>query len=382
MANGSDVVEMGYIDITNGSVVIYPDHYIQNNKTTRYSGKNFTITGTTTANTVEIAGDKNNTYDINILDLSIQVNSIDKTCAFNISEGANVNLKLLGTNVLKSGNHCAGLQKSSKDGTLTIDGTGSLTANGGMYSAGIGGGETSASVASCTNIIINGGTITAKGGSLGTGIGAGYFGSAIVDNIQINGGIVDLGRNGAAGIGTSRTGTSVSNIKITGGKVIASSWGECPGIGGANLSDVEISGGTMEISTGISSTCPAIGVKNSTSTVKGIYIIGGNVYLHADKGSVLIGTTSMAVAPTDKDDEEVLETILTLSGVNSELSITNIEFEDYSGTYGLKDMYTRSNGKVYLYLPSGAKVVSITAGGSTYTTATPITAGTTGTLTK
>ena len=372
---------MGYIDVTEGSVIIYPDHYTQNGKTTKYNGKNYTITGTTTANTVEIAGDKTNTYNINILNLSIQVNSIDKTCAFNISEGANVNLKLLGTNVLKSGAYCAGLQKSSKDGTLTIDGTGSLTANGGTQSAGIGGGATSASVASCTNIIINNGTITANSGGMAPGIGSGYFGSAIVDNIQINRGTVAAkGRN--AGIGTARGGTSVSNIKITGGKVLAVSDYESTGIGGHNLSNVEITGGTVEVYTTISAkTLPAIGTKN-TSTVEKIYITGGNAYIHSGSGSINIGSTSTAVAPTDKDDEEVLETTLTLSGVNSELSITNIAFEDYSGTYGLKDMYTRSDGKVYLYLPSGAKVVSITAGGSTYTSATPITAGTTGTLTK
>lgn len=379
MANGSDVVEMGYIDITNGSVVIYPDHYIQNNKTTRYSGKSFTITGTTTANTVEIAGDKNNTYDINILDLSIQVNSISNACAFNISEGANVNLKLLGTNVLKSGAYCAGLQKSSKDGTLTIDGTGGLTVVGGTWSAGLGGGGTSANVASCTNIIINNGIISASSGNLGPGIGSGDFGSAITDNIQINGGNITASGNNA-GIGTSRRGTSVSNIKITGGKVYARSTYESVGIGGNNLSNLEISGGTVEIATTVSSSLPAIGVKD-TSTVEGIYIIGGNAYIHS-RGSIKIGKNNEEVAPTDKNDEEVLETVLTLSGVNSELSITNIEFEDYSGTYGLKDMYTRSDGKVYLYLPSGAKVVSITAGGSTYTSATPITAGTTGTLTK
>lgn len=370
---------MGFIDVTEGSVIIYPDHYIQNDKTTQYKGKNFTIVGATTTNTVEIAGDKSNTYNINILDLSIRVNSINRTCAFNISEGANVNLKLLGTNTLMSGRSCAGLQKSSKDGTLTIDGTGSLNAKGGASAAGIGGGETSATVASCSNIIINGGTITAEGIDCGPGIGTGYYGAATADNIQINGGNVTIIGNDA-GIGTSRNGTSVSNIKITGGKVSVRSWYESVAIGGHNLSNVEISGGTMEIYTTVGAqNFPAIGVKN-TSTVEKIYITGGNAYIHSGRGSINIGSTSTAVAPTNKNDEEVLETVLTLSGVSSELPITNIEFQDYTGTYGLKDMYTRNNGKVYLYLPEDAKVASITAGGTTYTAVTPIEAGSSGTL--
>ena len=378
-----DVKEIGYIDVTNNSLKIYPDYYIQGEQKTTYSGKSFIITGTTTFNTVEIYGDKTNTFDINIYNLSVQVNSIENTCAFNIKEGANINLHLMGTNTFKSGSNYAGLQKSSKDGTLTIDGDGILTANGGYCSAGIGGGNASASVAaSCTNIIINSGIITANSGNNGSGIGAGYSGSAIVDNIQINGGVITAaGAN--AGIGTARKGASVSNIKITGGKVKAYSSYESVGIGGANLSDVEISGGSLDVYTSISAkNLPAIGSKSSSGTVENILITGGNAYIHSGSGSIHIGSSGTEVAPTNKDGEEVLQTIITLSGVNTELQITNIEFEDFTGTYGIKDMYTRNNGNVYLYLPAGAKVASITAGGSIYTIATPIEAGTSGTLTK
>ena len=45
-------------------------------------------------------------------------------------------------------------------------------------------------------------------------------------------------------------------------------------------------------------------------------------------------------------------------------------------------MTTWSNGKVYLYLPAGVKVKSITAGDLIYTSETPIEAGTSGILNK
>lgn len=370
------VLETRLLNIESGSIDIYPDYYLQNGEKNKYNGKGFVITGSTMVNSINIFGNDSNTYSMSVLDLSIDVHSISDVSAFNIKEGANINLELIGTNIFKSGSKCAGLQKSNKKGTLTIDGTGTLTANGGEHSAGIGGGATSANVSSCTNIIINNGTINANSGNLGPGIGAGYFGSAVVDNIQINGGIINaVGNN--AGIGTGRRGSAVSNIKITGGKITARSWYESVGIGGANLSNVEISGGTLNI-TGYN-TFPAISGRNGIT--ENIIINGGNVYLYST-GSVIVGSTNTSVSPISQNNEDVLKTVLTLNGVSSEIIINNIEFSDYSGTYGLKDMYTRTNGKVYLYLPVGAKVVSLTVGEDKYVTENPIEAGSEGILQK
>ena len=57
--------------------------------------------------------------------------------------------------------------------TLTIKGTGSLTASSNGYGAGIGGGN----YISCGNIEIQGGTIMATGGDEAAGIGSGKDGS-------------------------------------------------------------------------------------------------------------------------------------------------------------------------------------------------------------
>lgn len=96
--------------------------------------------------------------------------------------------------------------------TLTINGTGSLTASSNGYGVGIGGGYNIA----CGNIEIQGGTITATGGNQAAGIGSGFQGTC--GNITISGGTVTAtgGHNGGAGIGSGYEGTC-GNITITRG---------------------------------------------------------------------------------------------------------------------------------------------------------------------
>lgn len=369
----NDVVETGYIDISKGSCKIYPDYFEQNGEKILYDGKNFLVMGTTESNTLEINGDSTNTYNITINNLEIKVGSVNDACAFNIKEGANVNLNLMGESFFQSAAYYAGLQKSSREGTLTIDGTGKIKTNGGTWAAGIGGGT--GSYSSCTNIIINNGTIEANSGNLGPGIGSGNNGSAIVDNIQINGGnITAKGIN--AGIGSSRTRVSVSNIKITGGKLNIQSIYENSGIGGKDLKNIEITGGTAEISS--RAVKPAIGC---TSSIEDLNITGGNINLYTN-GSIVVGTNSTEILPTNEDGDNVLRTEIILNGVNKELPINKIEFENYSGTYGLNDMYTNKTGKIYLYLPAGAKVKKVVADGETYSGQEPIEAGSSGSFIK
>jgi len=103
--------------------------------------------------------------------------------------------------------------------TLTILGSGSLTASSNGYCAGIGGGDG----VDCGNITITGGTINATGGYKAAGIGSGIKSSC--GNITITGGTVNAtGGDYAAGIGSgggtdsSGYGTyyaSCGNITIT-----------------------------------------------------------------------------------------------------------------------------------------------------------------------
>jgi hypothetical protein len=55
-----------------------------------------------------------------------------------LNDGANLTLTIIGDNTLIAGNDCAGIQ-APYGTTLTIDGAGSLKANGGGFGAGIGG---------------------------------------------------------------------------------------------------------------------------------------------------------------------------------------------------------------------------------------------------
>ena len=115
------------------------------------------------------------------------------------------------------------------DKTLTIKGTGSLTASS-KYGAGIGGGWQIA----CGNIEIQGGTVDATGGSNAAGIGSGN--KAGCGSITISGGTVTAtGGKNAAGIGSGYQG-NCGAIEISGGTVTATGGAEGAGIGSGRKS--------------------------------------------------------------------------------------------------------------------------------------------------
>ncbi len=141
----------------------------------------------------------------------------DKTVVLsgvNISSGSitcsgNVTMILLGSNsVTTATNEKAAIKIGGSGTTLTITGSGSLTAQGGQSAAGIGTDRNGTG----GNIVINGGTVTATGGKFGAGIGTGraQSGSSTCGDITINGGTVTAtgGSNGGAGIGTGLSITS------------------------------------------------------------------------------------------------------------------------------------------------------------------------------
>lgn len=134
---------------------------------------------------------------------------------------------------------------SGGDGSnITING-GNVTAVGGVYGSGIGGGSGNG-----TNITINNGIVNATGKANGAGIGGGD-----ASNIIINGGeVTAIGtgdsstqNNGGSGIGGS-TGGNGENITINGGKVKASAEAGAAAIGGGRAGDgknITITGGEV-----------------------------------------------------------------------------------------------------------------------------------------
>ena len=237
-----------------------------------------------TNNTVTITAEKNATANVTLENVNIDTGTRGGAAITTSGEG-NVNIELDGTNRVQSGNTHAGVEKKD-NGTLTItdeNKDGSLTATGGDFGAGIGGGEGG----SGSNITIEGGKVKAIGGSLGAGIGGGKDGSG--SNIAIEGGKVEASSSGGgAGIGGG-SGGSGSNIAVSGGEVTAQG-----GVGGAGIGGGQGgSGSNITISDGeVTATGGGAGAGIGGGYVgsgKGITIEGGEVTARGDLGGAGIG---------------------------------------------------------------------------------------------
>ncbi|GHT22760.1 hypothetical protein FACS189430_05010 [Bacteroidia bacterium] len=300
--------------------------------------------------------------NVTLSDVSIDVSHIGVSgssvpngvndCAFTTgycgSMGGEVNLTLLGTNTLKSGHYSAGILVSGGDGktisrttlTITDKSTGTLNVTGGP--SGIGGGSGPSLDSNGGTIIINGGTITATCTDInGSGIGGGVWhtdglwdddNGATSGAITINGGTVTAissGSGAGSGIGGGTNTTSRRNITIAGGTVTAISNGSGSGI--STSGNLLIRGGSVN-SSGMS----AASITNYNETVYPVTLTTGS-----PNSPVLAGS---------------------ISGVNC----ANTPIPD-NGVYGIKDVKTDSEGKLYLWLPARTADVHIamsTSGGS------------------
>ena len=238
--------------------------------------------------------------------------------ALNVQGKGNVEIELDGKNELKSGYYRAGLEKnnSTSAGTLTLKdnkeaGSGSLNAEGGALSAGIG----ACYEEGTKNIIITGGTVTATGGDGGAGIGGGDGGGA--ENITITGSTVTATGGsamgfGGAGIGGGSDGrnsdSNGKNITITGSTVTAKGGNGSAGIGGGvggSGESITITGSTVTAEGGNgaagigSGNGKNITITDSTVTATGKYggagIGGGN-----GKNGEAITITGSTVTATGK----------------------------------------------------------------------------------
>ena len=196
---------------------------------------------------------------------------------------------LKGANAVKGfSSHYPGIYVP-KGKTLTIEGDGSLEARGNTSAAGIGAGYED----NCGNIVISGGTVTAMGGEYAAGIGGGSgfrHGHGTAGDIMISGGVVTAtGGRYAAGIGGGYgyNNTTVGDITISGGSVTATG-GDCAaGIGSgygynnATVGDITISGGTVTAMGGYKAAGIGGGIG---ATVGNITITDGVTLVTATKG--------------------------------------------------------------------------------------------------
>ena len=237
-------------DIADGDITIVADNdgqKVSQGTENDISDDNPIIIGNSATNTVSIVAEKDRTANVTLSGANIDGSNTVKAAVSTTGEG-NVSIELDGDSTLKSGFTHAGLEKNN-GGSLTIadeDKNGKLTAEGGGYGAGIGGGYNGTG----SDITISGGEVKATGGAYGAGIGGGWGGSG--SDITISGGEVKAtGGAFGAGIGGGQGG---SDITISGGEVNATGGAYGAGIGGgwgSSGSDITISGGEVKATGGI-----------------------------------------------------------------------------------------------------------------------------------
>ncbi|MDR1785471.1 MAG: hypothetical protein LBR23_03275 [Spirochaetaceae bacterium] len=212
------------------------------------NGANVIFMGATEENRVAVAPGAG--VKVTLAGASIDMSGTPDVCAFDLGNGAAVTLLLSGTNTLRS-NGTAGLHVPSGRtlwiGSAGTGSSGTLTAQGGQYAAGIGGG----SGESGGTITVSGGTVTAQGGQRAAGIGGGWKGNGGI--IAVSGGTVSA----QGGTNPSDEPASVKAAAIGGG------WG---GNGGT----ITLSGGEVIALGGIRSAMPVGGTES-------IKIKGGTV---------------------------------------------------------------------------------------------------------
>ena len=264
----------------------------------------------TTSNTVTIDAKEGNTANVTLKNVDIEVDTTKaKSGAIEIKGNGNTNLELNGDNTVLVKNDWeeehAAIEKADKygKGTLTItddkndDGTakdkdengnavdgdtGKLVAGGCHQSAAIGGGGTS-DTACTSNIKITGGEITASGGVYGAGIGGGAYGAGTNIRIEGNADVTAFAGGGAA-IGSGYQSSYDSDITITNHATVdAASENGCgigQGLNASGKATITISG-NASVNAEVFNMPAAIGSHSSSATV--------NIEDHADVTAVGFG---------------------------------------------------------------------------------------------
>jgi hypothetical protein len=193
-------------------------------------------------------------------------------------------------------------------------------------------------------INISGGEISATGGATGAGIGGGGKGNG--GQITITGGeILAESEQYGAGIGGGVMADG-GTINISGGKISAQGgeWGAGIGGGvkideqGGNGGEITISGGTISAAGGTDATAIGEGKDGNGGTIQ---ITGGSINATSD-------TIAISPAPTDGENLVYLNILTAPAGfLNSPVTAFYI-----NSSYGINDVVTDGEGKLYFYLPA------------------------------
>ena len=296
----------------------------------------------TAHNTVTIDAKEGNTANVTLQDVDIEVDTAKaKSGAIEIKGDGNTNLELNGDNTVLVKNDWeeehAAIEKADTygKGTLTIkddlndDGsakdkdengnavggdTGKLVAGGYHDAAAIGGGGTD-DTACTSNITITGGEITANGGTYGAGIGGGYSGDASNIRIEGNADVTAFGDSGAA-IGSSYHSRGNSDITITDHATVTAASLDACAIGGGQDADGKVTvtiSGHASVNAQTRNPPAAIGSDRSSATVNiedhaDVTAVGSGVAIGTGYGhegtSTVINITGGTVNAVTRDDSK------------------------------------------------------------------------------
>lgn len=283
----------------------------------------------TAHNTVTIDAKEGNTANVTLKDVDIEVDTAEaKSGAIEIKGDGNTNLELNGDNTVLVKNDWeeehAAIEKADTygKGTLTIKDdlnddntpkdkdengnaaggdTGKLLAGGFHQAAAIGGGGTD-DTACTSNITITGGDITASGGSYGAGIGGGAYGAGTNIRIEGNADVTAFAGGGAA-IGSGYQSSYDSDITITDHATVdAASENGCgigQGLNASGKATITISG-DASVNAETFSNHAAIGSGPSSATVNiedhaAVTAVGGGVAIGTGSGHDYNGGTSTVI---------------------------------------------------------------------------------------
>lgn len=315
------------------------------------SNQMITLMGTTTTNSVSVSA-TTGLVRIKLAGITIshgmRLSSSDNRNVEIILEDDTINIinnSLSNASTATGGGLTIGCEHVGEVGHICDEHCGILQVNGNSGSNGAG--------ISGHNTTINGGNITAVGGNSSSAIGV-YGGTA--KNILINGGNVSATASGpypAAGIG----GGDISNadgIIINGGIISTAGRSSGGGIGGGGL--FYGSGGQAH----------NITINDGTIVATGGYGIGGpGVCSNFQINGGSVNASSIKIQPVNSLGANVYKTVITLEGIDTQTQVTDLSITgaDY---FNSNDIFTNTQGVIYLYLPEGAEVTGVSAGGNSY----------------
>jgi hypothetical protein len=244
------------------------------------AGGEYAVSGSTMSHTISVNTSESVTLTLD--HVSIDVSATSGKSAFD--SGANVTLQLIGANTLKSGASQAGVKVTDGE-QLTVSSApsfaGSLSASGGAFGAGIGGGYMQNGGA----VTIHSGTVRANGGDFAAGIGGAYTGNG--GTVTITGGTVTAtGGVRAAGIGGGISGSG-GDVVISGGSIKAGGVRSNIGAGYNGAHDGTLTNGFVPVA--LTTIADAVAAVDPTEVSYQIPVAGNNpdysyVYTYTGSG--------------------------------------------------------------------------------------------------